>query len=620
MLTGQDTDRLEQEKRRGISIELGFASMTLPGGSTLAFIDVPGHERFIRQMLAGAGGIESFLLVVAADEGIKPQTREHADILRLLNISQGAVALTKIDLVSEHRVEQVRAQVEEFLETMGYADVPVIPVSSVTGEGLDILIHVLDEMTAKLPPRASQGKMRMPVDRAFSLKGVGPVATGTIWSGRISIGDQLEVLPVGQECRVRGIQEHGKPVAEAGAGHRAAVNISGLNLETLKRGCVLQTPGYLQACTRGDLCIQLLPTAEKSLQHGERLRFYHGTAEVLGRVILLEGEELLPGQQGYAQCVLESPLTAAVGDRLVIRTYSPMRTIAGAVVISTCSPKRKRGNAHSLKAISTLHTGSSEEKMCVYIEESPLGMMPVERLAGLLQLTPQDILDLCLPGGALLEVTVSDQSYITCSGALDRIGRAVLKVLRDYHEKHPLRVGLSRDEVRSKAFSGYTQGEWTALLGALEARGLVASQGVMVRDKDFYPGLGKKQQAKAEQIEARLLTNPFQPLLWSLISKELFFFNPQEGEEIRQYLEDTGVMIQMEEDLYFHRDAVARAQGLVREHLEQQGSITSAQARDLLGSSRKFVIPLMEYFDAQGFTLRKGNERVLAGEDFIHKP
>lgn len=610
-LTGQDTDRLEQEKQRGISIELGFASMSLPGGSTLAFIDVPGHERFIRQMLAGAGGIDFFLLVVAADEGIKPQTREHMEILHLLDIHRGVAAVTKTDLVTGERVEQVRSLVGKLVESMGFPRVPIVGVSAVTGEGIEALVKALEDTAAGIPARPCSGKMVMPIDRVFSLKGVGTVLTGTVWSGKLAVGDRLEVQPGSLEFRVRGIQEHGEAKEEIPAGHRAAINISGVEIENIRRGDLIQTPGFLKPSSRADIYINLLSSARKALRNGQRARFYHGTAEYLGRVILLDREEIPPGEQGYAQCVPETPLVAAPNHRLVIRTYSPMHTIGGATVVSTGAPKRKRFNADDVSAVTLLHTGTAGEKLEVYLNESERGLLSLTEAAELVSLGPQEVEALSQEGGNLRSLQVSGEKYITSLKVLRRLEQILSKTLQDYHKKYPLRPGLPKEELRSAQFSQFSQGEWQGLLAAMESMGALVVEGETVRLPDFTAGLGSKQQAKAEQIEARLLANPFQPLLWSLISRELFYFNPQEGEEIRRYLQKTGVIIEVSDDLYFHKDALSQARELIRGYISEHGSITSGQARDLLGSSRKFIIPLLEYLDARGLTVRRGNERFL---------
>lgn len=610
-LTGQDTDRLEQEKLRGISIELGFASMKLPGGSTLAFIDVPGHERFIRQMLAGAGGIDFFLLVVAADEGIKNQTREHMEILHLLDIHRGVVAVTKIDLVTGERVEQVRSLVGELLESMGFSQVSIVGVSAETGEGVEALVKALEDTAAGIPPKLCDGKMVMPIDRVFSLKGVGTVLTGTLWSGKITVGDRLEVLPGALECRVRGLQEHGEAKEEIPAGHRAAVNITGIEMENIKRGNIIQTPGFLKPSSRADIYLDLLPTAKKPLRNGERVRFYHGTAEYFGKVILLDREEIPPGEQGYAQCVPETPLVAAPNHRMIIRTYSPMYTIGGATVISTGAPKRKRFNDDDVLAVTLLHTGTAGEKLEIYLNESETGLLPLTNAAELVSMRPQEVEALSQGDGTLRGLQVSGEKYVTSLQVLLWLEQILSKALQDYHKKYPLRPGMPKEELRSARFSLFRQGEWQGLLAAMESMGALVVEGETVRLPGFAAGLGPKQQVKAQQIEARLLANPFQPLLWSLISRELFYFNPQEGEEIRRYLQKTGVIVEVSDDLFFHKDAISRARELIREYILEHGSITSGQARDLLGSSRKFVIPLLEYLDAQGFTVRKGNERFL---------
>jgi selenocysteine-specific elongation factor len=328
-LTGVDTDRLKEEKKRGISIELGFAPLTLPSGIKVGLVDVPGHERFIKNMLAGIAGIDLVLLVIAADEGVMPQTREHLDIINLLEVKKGIVVVTKTDLVDAEWLELVKGEIEEVLKGTVLEHAPVVPVSALTGQGIPQLLEVIDRMALETPPKLITGKMRIPIDRVFTITGFGTVITGTLWSGRLKAGETVEILPRELTARVRNIQVHGEKVSEATAGQRVAVNLAGVETEEVFRGDVLAEPGLLTASHRIDVKLTLLKHINIALEQRVRVRIHHGTREVLGRVNLLDREELLPGENCFCQLVLETPLMALRGDHFVIRSYSPMLTKSG---------------------------------------------------------------------------------------------------------------------------------------------------------------------------------------------------------------------------------------------------------------------------------------------------
>jgi len=610
-LTGVETDRLKEEKERGISIELGFASMTLPGSKTVAFVDVPGHEKFIRQMIAGAGSMEVFLLTVAADEGLMPQTREHLDIISILGIKHGLAAVTKADLVSEERLNEVVAAVKDFLKSTLLKDIPVIPVSAKTGEGISELISLLGEVVDRLPERSPGNYMRMPIDRVFTIKGAGTVIAGTLWSGEVSIGDTIEIVPLGAATRVRKIQVHGKDVERASAGHRAALNIAGLSKEAIERGNIAQTPGYLEPCKRADVEIVLLKDAGKPLKNRQRVRVYHGTAEIFGRVVMLDRDYLNPGERAYTQLILEKPLVAAPGDRYVLRTYSPLQTIGGGVIVNPGAPKRSRFDELALKKVETFHKGRPEEKAAVYADEARGKLLEPEKVAKKLGFSKEELLGLAGRGGKIRVLGYGGRSFLTAENYYLKIVKEVQRELKRYHRKYPLRRGMPKEELRSSVFRRYDSRGFEIFLNGLEKDKILLIEGETVRLYDFQPEPNEKQRQKIAQIEEKLLANPFQPLLWSLILKEVFYFNKEEGEELLRYLRSTGRVVRVADDLYFHARAVERAKSILKDYLDKHGSITVAEARDLLDSSRKFVVPLLEYLDEEGFTKREGNLRYL---------
>jgi selenocysteine-specific elongation factor len=364
-LTGIDTDRLKEEKERGISIDLGFAHLVLPSGARVGIVDVPGHERFVKNMLAGATGIDVALLVVAADEGVKPQTREHLAIVDLLGIRRGVVALTKTDLAPPERIARARDKVTELLRGTGLEGAPILPVSAVTGDGVAALLEALDQAAASAAERGAGRPARLPIDRVFAIEGIGTVVTGTLWSGTIRAGDSLQILPSGRSVRVRRVEVHDAEVPAATAGQRTAVALHGAGREEIERGEWLVAPGGYRAAESLDVRLTMLPgdSRERALATRTRLRVHLGASEVLGRAVLLEGESLEPGTSAYAQLRLEHAVVAAPGDRLVLRSYSPAVTIAGAVVIDPAPPRRSRLGSGDLERLKTLESGAHPDKV-----------------------------------------------------------------------------------------------------------------------------------------------------------------------------------------------------------------------------------------------------------------
>ncbi|MDM7915572.1 MAG: selenocysteine-specific translation elongation factor, partial [Candidatus Eisenbacteria bacterium] len=447
MLTGIDTDRLKEERERGISIELGFASLTTPSGVRCGVIDVPGHERFIRNMLAGAGGIDVILLVIAADEGVMPQTREHLDIVDLLGAHTGVVALTKIDMVDPEWRELVLEDVRSYLQSTCLASAPIVPVSAVTGEGKEDLLAALDRVvaTADLSPR---GKFtRLPVDRVFTMQGFGTVVTGTLWAGKLREGDKLRILPGDEETRIKSLEVHNERVSEAMAGQRVAVSLHAIPREEISRGDWLvagKAPPLVDLLQARARCVRNSPYPIKNRM---RIRFYLGASEVLGRVTPLETEEILPGQEGLVQIRFESPVLAERGDRFVLRSYSPMHTIAGGDVLDVSGQRRRRFHEADLAALHLAELGSLDERIAGAVEAAGAMGLPEADLAGKLGQPPAEV--------------AAATAQVLESGAIERIGRGILvsraaieqaggkmaALLLEHQKKNPLRWGLSKSEL-----------------------------------------------------------------------------------------------------------------------------------------------------------------------------
>jgi selenocysteine-specific elongation factor len=610
-LTGIDTDRLKIEKERGISIELGYAFCRLPSGRLAGIVDVPGHERFIKNMLAGVGGIDLVLLVIAADEGVMPQTREHMHIIDLLQINQGVVALTKVDLVDREWLELVREEVKEFLKTTSLSEAPVVEVSSLTGQGFPELLRELDRAAAGVIEKPAHGPVRLPVDRVFSITGFGTVVTGTLWSGTIRLNDVLEVLPRGGSVRVRSLQVHGEKVEEARAGQRVAVNIPGVEVTALERGSVLAQKGAFQASTRMDARLYLLPDAPKNLRHRSRVRFYLGTAEVLGRVLLLDREELLPGQNAFVQMFLEEPAVAARGDRFIVRSYSPMRTIGGGVVIDPAAGRHKRLRPEVIKALAAREKGSPRELVLEVFRADKKKMFTLSALgsAGLDKEVLAAALDSLLTDGQVIRITADNEEYFLYGDTYRQLAEELKKILVAFHTEYPLREGLPREEIRSRLFPHLTVRQLQAFLETMEKEGLIRIAQQTVALADFLPHLPAPQEKIFARLEKTFREAGLLPPRWAdAVSGEQL--DPQKAQELLQYCLRNGTLVKVADDLYFHAGAIAGAKEMLLGFLAQKGEITVGEARDLWKTSRKFALPLLEYFDRLKVTKRIGDKRV----------
>ncbi|MDI6907195.1 MAG: selenocysteine-specific translation elongation factor [Thermoanaerobacterales bacterium] len=612
VLTGIDTDRLREEKERGISIELGFAYLDLPSGRRAGIVDVPGHERFIKNMLAGVGGIDLVLLVIAADEGVMPQTREHLEIIQLLEIKRGIVVLTKIDLVDEEWLELVREEVTSFLKGTVLEGAPILAVSSVTREGLPELVRLIDELAADLPERRGAGPARLPIDRVFSVTGFGTVVTGTLVDGRLRVGDAVEVLPRGLKARIRSLQVHKRKVDEAGSGQRVAVNLAGVDVSDVDRGQVLVPPQAFRPTQRLDARLELLPEAPRPLKNRARIRFYLGAAEILGRAVILDRDALDPGGRAYAQLILEEPTVAARGDRFVIRSYSPMRTIGGGTVIDPHPPRHKRYRDETIEALATLERGTPEELVVQVLtgrgEALPAG--EVAKAAGLNQETVGESLAALAADGQVETLECEGQNLYMAAQVYADWRQRVLKALEEYRSSYPLREGYPKEELRSRKFSSVSGRLFLCFLQNLAQRGEIEVLEKSVR----LPGAGSLSpllEARVKALDDVFAARGFQPPSFVEAAAGQGI-GETESSEYLHFLLREGRLIKLGDDLYLHRDTVERAKEAVAAFIREKGEITVGEARDLLQTSRKFALPLLEYLDQVRFTRRVGDKRKLA--------
>ncbi|HEX6990111.1 MAG TPA: selenocysteine-specific translation elongation factor [Bacillota bacterium] len=608
-LTGQDTDRLPEERRRGISIDLGFAEFQLPSGRRAGIVDVPGHERFIKNMVAGASGIDLVLLVVAADEGVMPQTREHLQILQLLGVESGVVVITKTDLVDDDWLDLVEADLRSELARSFLAGAPVLRVSSKTGAGLDELRSVVDNLLPRVRRRPEDAHARLPVDRVFRVAGFGTVVTGTLIAGRIAVDDRLEVQPGRREVRVRQVQVHGRRVDVAEAGQRVALNLAGIAVDELARGQVLVTPSTLVAVRTLAAACTLLDEAERPLKNGARVRLHIGTSEVLGRLLLLDRDALEPGQRGFAQFQAEEPLVAARGDRCIIRSYSPLRTIGGGVVLDP-GQRYRRYRAESLELLAVLDSGSLKDVVEALLEREA-GPVDVAGFARRLNL-PLERLQALLGDLAGRVVALAGGGLVASVSVHRRLAGRIAEALDAYHRQFPLRPGMPREALRAAVLPRADARAFGALLDHLAADGRVELDGDAVRVPGFRPRLDERLQAALESIHARFRDAGAAPPTRAGAAAELGL-SQDEALALIDMLVAQGRLVRVDEDFYLDTAVYDRMVDRIRELLEARGSATVAEIRDALGTTRKYVLPLLEHLDRRSVTRRMGDVRQLAG-------
>jgi selenocysteine-specific elongation factor len=599
-LTGIDTDRLPQEKARGISIDLGFANLTTPGGRRVGIVDVPGHERFVRNMLAGVGGIDLVLLVIAADEGVMPQTREHFAIVSLLGVSRGLVVLTKCDLVEDPEwLEMVGRDVAELVKGSFLEGAPVMRFSATTGEGSDALLKEMDRQLGEDENRPAFEPARLPVDRSFIIEGFGTVVTGTLWRGRISVGDTVAVQPQNLSARVRSVEVHGAHVETALAGQRTAVSLHGLSREQVGRGDWLTAPGSLEPARLITVRLNLLPGLSKPLKDRARVRFHLGASEILGRAALLEGTQLAPSQSAYAQIALESPAVAARGDRFVIRFYSPMVTIGGGVVLEPEARRRKRGEIDGLDVV---ERGSDEDRLVAALTEA--GLKPLDRAA--LEKSLE------IPGDHLEELAarterirrLADGRWISLAGwegARSRIRDA----LAEFAGRHPVRWGRGKGELKSSFGRKFDPALFDGALASLVGESVVESRADHLRLAG-EGDLSQTQQGEQDRVVAALDETGYSVPELSKLSQ---MCGVSEATEYVQRLLFEEKAVRVSQDFVFTAGQWQGILVVLRKHFASQDALKISDLKSLLGISRKHAIPLLEYTDRQDFTIRSGDVR-----------
>jgi selenocysteine-specific elongation factor len=605
-LTGTDPDRLKEEKERGITIELGFAHAELGPGVVASFVDVPGHERFVRHMLAGAHGLDAALLVVAADESVMPQTREHFHICRLLGIPRGLVALTKCDLAEADAQAVAELEVRELVKGSFLDGRPIVRVSARTGQGLDELRSALRAVAEEAPERASDGLLRLPVDRVFSMKGFGTVVTGTLAGGVLADGEELEVLPSGRRVRVRGLQVHGERVPQAPPGTRTAVNLAGAEVAEVARGEVLARPDTLRATSILDAELSLLAGA-RALEDGARVRAHLASAEVLARVRLLEGASLGPGAAGLAQLRLETPAVAGRGDRLVLRAYSPAETIGGGLVLDPLAPRR---GAKGRPVVERLRAACGPgEAALVLAEDAGVAGLPAPELAARLTV-PLPRLLAALRDAPGLAVLGQDPAVVLSLAALRGLGEAALAALSAFHQREKLKPGMPREELRARALAGAPPPAFERVLADLAGAGRVRLLPDAVALVSHKVALSESEEEArrlvSEAAREAGLAGVETPALATRAGKD-----PRLLERVGRVLVTERVLDRVGDGFLVDRERLEALKAEVRQRFPAGSKLEVAAFKELTGLSRKHVIPLLEYLDRERVTRRAGNDRVV---------
>ena len=607
-LTGIHPDRLKEEQAREMTIELGFAWCKLPSGEEVGIVDVPGHRDFIENMLAGVGGIDAVLFVIAADEGVMPQTREHLAILDMLQVGNGVIVLTKVDLVADvDWLTLVEEDIRKVVEGTVLAQSPILRVSSKTNDGIPELLEVIVEVLENCPPRTDTNQPRLPVDRVFSMPGFGTIVTGTLSNGSFTTGDEVEVLPAGLHTRIRGLQNHKHKVDAVIPGQRVAINLTGVAVEEINRGDVITRPGLYPPSRRVDVKFYLLKDASASLKHRSDVKLFIGSAEIQGSIRLLGMEELLPGKSAFLQIELETPIVAQKGDRFILRRPSPGETLGGGTIIEVNSTRRyKRFSAETLALLETKLSGSAAERLLSIIHaESPMLVSDLHKRVSLdTQSTMQEIRALQNEGALrIIEVTDNEkQKYLITHRYLEQLSTIVQHLLEKFHAANPLKSGIPREELRSRL--KLQPRIYAYLMDELSRTGVVEGSPTMIWLAGFKITLSARQQSEVDKLMTLFRANSFTPPS----VKECIEVT---GEGLYRVLIEKGDLIQLTEDVVFDRTTYEKMKAEVIQHLQEKSTITVADFRDKYQTSRKYALAFLEHMDKVKLTRRDGDFRCL---------
>ena len=604
-LTGRETDNLKEEKQRGISINLGFTYFDLPSKKRVGIVDVPGHEKFIKNMLAGACGIDIVLLVIAADEGVMPQTIEHLDILNYLDVKKGIIVLTKCDLVDEEFIELVKDDVREKTKGLFIEGAPIVEVDSVSRRGLDKLVQKIDEISEDIEEKKTDAPSRMSIDRVFSLKGFGTIVTGTLIEGKISVDDEMTIYPSEKKVKVRNLQVHGCDVKTAYAGQRTAINLSNIKVSEIQRGDVIAQTGSVEESMMIDVNISLVEHCKKSLKHWDRIRIFHGTKQILCRIVPLNEDEIQYGESGYAQLRLEEKIVAKKGDRFIIRSYSPMDTIGGGVIIDTAPKKHKIYDESVIEALKIKEKGELKDILEEYLK---LNLSNYIILKELVSYTGEKEGYVKEGLNALIDenkVFCVNKYYLHISH-YQKLKERVIDILTKYHKQYRLRNGILKEELRSKVDNSLKVKDMDVILNKMAEEKDIKVQDNLVSNYDFEVKFNQKQLSIKKEIEDKSRKNGLNSLMTkdNICNKNKFY------EEVLEAL--TGETIQKLDDAYYiDKKVYENVKKDLLEYLNKNKEITVAQFRDITKSNRKISIVMLEHFDRNRITKRVEDKRIL---------
>jgi len=613
-LTGIDTDRLKEEKARGITIELGFAHLDLAGGDRLGIVDVPGHERFVKHMVAGATGIDLVALVIAADEGVMPQTREHMEICELLRVKKGLVVLTKIDMVDDPDwIEMVTEDVRGFLKGTFLDGAPILPVSSVSGEGIEDLRLALARLVGQVDERNAAGPFRLSIDRVFSMRGFGTVVTGTSSSGQLRVGDAVTIYPIERKTKVRGLQVHNQEVEVVLPGQRTAINLQGVERASIQRGHVVAGPGSLLPSHMLDVTLDLLKSAARPLKSRTKVRFHTGTTENLATLVLLDTDELAPGATAFAQVRLDQPLAVLRGDRFVLRSYSPVRTIGGGEVLHPLPRKHKgQDKKKAAETLKVLVDGDTAAILLWHVEDAGwLGVSEDElRIrANIMDKSFTVTLNQLVSRRQMLLYDKENRKFLAPS-VLIELQQAVREALAAHHEKFPLKAGMPKEELAAQLPRAVDVKLYNTVLR------LLAQDEVLVLEKEWVRLVSHKVDLTGDEQTIRERTDriyrqaDLQPPFFRDVVKGLPGSDRQH-QDVLEWMLSQNILVKVKEDLYFHQQAITGLKQRLTAFLEEHGEISAPQFKEFTQTSRKYAIPLLEYLDTQKITIRVGDLRRL---------
>jgi len=616
-LTGIDPDRLREEKERQMTIDLGFAWLKLPSGEEIGIVDVPGHRDFIDNMLAGAGGIDAVLFIIAADEGIMPQTREHLAILKLLDIRSGIVVITKADLVDDEEwFDLIRKDIRQLAENSFLAEAPIVTVSAVSGMGLPELVNSIEGMIQKCPPKKDIGRARLPIDRVFSIKGFGTVVTGTMLDGAFKIGQQVELLPSKKIVRIRGLQSHRKKLEETEPGSRTAVNLTGLDLSEIKRGDVLAVPGVYFPSRLVDVRFSMIDDASRYLSHNEEVKIYSGTAQSMARVRIIKRQKIYPGEDGWLQIEMKNEMVVAKGDHFIIRKPSPAETIGGGVVLDPHPHGRhKRFSDAVYKHFAVMESGSIKERLINLIQQ----MQPVtikEIMANYETDQNQAMAELKgMIGDEMIVINkltneLTPNTIVGIRSDWDERTKKLLNAVKNFHKQYPLREGISKNELRKTL--GWDLGEFNNYVEGMVIRGLIRQKNGLMALSDYQVELSAEVKERIEDVLKDYQLNPFSP-------PSLQAMKEKYDADLIDFMTANNMLIVTSDDIAFRREDYDEMRFQMINFISRQGSITLGQFRDLIGTSRKYALSFLEHMDERRITSFDGEHRVIKSKSLLEK-